>query len=267
MRLVIKVGTSTVDAGPVVLDDLASQIVMLARDGHGVALFSSGAVHAGRQAFGPALEAPAAAALGQPIVFARWRDAFARASVTAAQVLVDDRDLDIGGGAAFVVDALWRTRCLPVLNGNDAIDSGRSPVSDNDAMAAALALHLRADRLILLTDQDGICTADPRRDPTAQPIRNMSVEALARLMPAMAAAAAGPHGRGGMASKAHAALRAARGGVHATIAHGRAPGVLVRAVRGDGVGTSVAPSPLGVRAGSLTAVRTPVREALAYGAD
>ena len=267
MRLVVKVGTSTVDAGPAVLEDLAGQLAALAREGHSVALFSSGAVNAGRQAFGPGLEAPAAAALGQPLVFGRWRDACGRAGATAAQVLVDDRDLEVGGGAAVVVDALWRIGFLPVLNGNDAIDSGRSPVSDNDAMAALLALHLRADRLVLLTDQDGICTGDPRRDPSARPIRHISADALARLVPALADAAAGPQGRGGMASKAHAALRAARGGVSATVAHGREARVLIRAARGESVGTSIDAVPDCLQAATAASPRPSVREAVAYGVD
>lgn len=268
MRLVVKVGTSTVHAGGAPVADLAAQIATLAAAGHHVALFSSGAVHAGREAFGAALDAQAAAALGQPIVFERWRAAFAAAGLVAAQVLVDDRDLEPGGGAATVVDALWRSGAVPVLNGNDAIDAGRSPVSDNDAMAAALAVHLDAERLLLLTDQDGLCTGDPRLDPSALPIRRISMDDLAELVPAMAAVAAGPHGRGGMASKARAALKAARGGVRATIAHGRAPSVLVRVVAGQAVGTTVE---LGGGGGRGTGVGRIVRpralKALAYGAD
>ncbi len=265
MRMVVKVGTSTVHAGGAPVAEIAGQIAGLAAGGHSVALFSSGAVHAGREAYGAALDAQAAAALGQPLVFERWRGAFAACGVVAAQVLVDDRDLEPGGGAATVVDALWRAGAVPVLNGNDAIDAGRTPVSDNDAMAASLAVHLEADLLVLLTDQDGICTADPRLDPAARPIRRISMDDLARLVPAMATAAAGPHGRGGMASKARAALKAARGGVRATIAHGRTPSVLTRAAAGHAVGTTIE---AGARWRPFALARgAAAREALAYGAD
>jgi glutamate 5-kinase len=266
MRVVVKVGTSTVHAGDTALADLADQIVALVGSGHAVALFSSGAVHAGREAFGPSLDAQAAAALGQPLVFEAWRRAFANVGLVAGQVLVDDRDLEPGGGAAPVVEALWRAGAVPVLNGNDAIDAGRAPVSDNDAMAAQLALHLQADRLVLLTDQDGICTADPRLDPSAKPIRRISTGDLAALVPAMSQAAAGPQGRGGMASKARAALKAARGGVRATIAHGREPRVVARVIGGEGVGTTVDSLTMHPAA-RPSPVRRGVREAVAYGAD
>jgi glutamate 5-kinase len=265
MRVVVKVGTSTVHAGDTALAELADQIATLVGDGHSVALFSSGAVYAGRVAFGASLEAQAAAALGQPLVFDAWRQAFAAVGLVAAQVLVDDRDLEPGGGAAPVVDSLWRAGAMPVLNGNDAIDAGRSPVSDNDAMAAQLALHLKADRLFLLTDQDGICTADPRLDASATSIRRISTTALAELVPAMSQAAAGPQGRGGMASKARAALRAAHGGVTATIAHGRESRVIVRAVEGQSLGTTVESGAPAVD--PFAPCRSGPREAVAYGAN
>lgn len=242
MRVIVKVGTSTVHASEDVVASLGGQVASLVEAGHEVAVFSSGAVHAGRRAFGAALDARSAAALGQPLVFDAWRVALGSVGIAAAQVLVDDVDLERGGGAAPVVEALWRAGAVPVLNGNDAIAAGRARVADNDALAAALAVALKADRLLLLTDQDGICTADPRLDPDARTIHHLSVRELGEAVPTLAAAA-GPSGRGGMASKARAALGAARGGVATTIANGGTPSVLARVLAGERLGTTVAARP------------------------
>jgi glutamate 5-kinase len=242
MRLVVKVGTSTVHGrGSQPVAALAAEIAALVRAGHRVAVFSSGAVRAGREAGGAHLGAAAAAALGQPLVYARWQAALSRYGVTAAQVLVDDRHVHTGQAAAEVVDALWRAGAVPVLNGNDAVADARSPVGDNDALAAALALRLKADALVLLTDQDGLYTADPRLDPFARPIRRLTAAELGPMLATLATGRAGPHGRGGMASKARAAMTAARAGVRTVIADGAMPDVLAAILDGQGVGTTIEP--------------------------
>jgi glutamate 5-kinase len=244
MRLVVKVGTSTVGrtTPPDPIAALAGEVAALMRAGHRVAVFSSGAVWAGRRAAGANLPAAAAAAVGQPLVYARWRDALAKVGVRAAQVLVDDRHVRDGGQAAAVVEALWRTGLVPVLNGNDAVADPDSPVADNDSLAAALALALGADRLVLLTDQDGLYTRDPRSDPDARPIRRLTAAGLAACLPTLAVGRPGPHGRGGMASKAYAAWQAARGGVATVIAHGAMAEVLTAVLAGEAVGTAVEPA-------------------------
>jgi len=252
MQVVVKVGTSTVAHGQAgdPIDLLADQVAALARTGHRIAVTTSGAVQAGRAAYGATLGDAAAAALGQPVVFSRWQAALARHGVVAAQVLVADRDLRPGAAGAAAVRALWDAGFVPVVNGNDPVADARTPVADNDTLAAELALRLAADLLVILTDQDGLCTADPRIEPTARPIRTVTTAELAGMVPGLAVVSTGPHGRGGMSSKARAALRAAQGGVCAVIAHGGHAGVVAAAVAGEHVGTRVehvVPWPVAVR--------------------
>lgn len=241
MDYVVKVGSSSVgniaqgDVGAVRC--LAAEVARLVAGGIRVVLLSSGAVAAGRQVGGAHLSPAAAAALGQPLVQRVWQDALAAEGLKAAQVLVTDRDLPTLGG---LLRALLDAGIVPVVNGNDALAAG-GPVSDNDTLAAQVAVTLGAERLVLLTDQDGVWTADPRRNAHAVPIRRMTVAEAHRLGAGGAAAGAGPTGRGGMASKVRAAAYAARHAVTTVIAHAGSEDVLRRIARGDNVGTWIEP--------------------------
>lgn len=270
MRFVVKVGTSTVhqEAGDDVVVALAAEVAAQVRAGHSIAVFSSGAVRQGREATGVAdLPAAAAAAVGQPVVFERWRQALAAHGVSSAQLLVGDRDLAPRSAAASVVESLWRAGVVPVLNGNDAIAHARAPVADNDSLASVLCLSLGADRLVLLTDQDGLCTADPRVEPTARPIARIDPGELAAMAASLAAAPPGPHGRGGMLSKVHAALHASRGGVGVVIANGRRAGVLAAIVAGRSVGTEVSPARTGAGKAAVASFAGLVRGAVGFDVD
>jgi glutamate 5-kinase len=267
MRLVVKVGTSTVhnEAAEDSVTALSAQVAAQVRAGHSIAVFSSGAVRCGRELTGlPDLPAAAAAAVGQPVVYGRWRDALAARGVATAQVLVGDRDLQPRAAAGALVEALWSAGIVPILNGNDAIAHARAPVADNDALACALSLRVGADRLVLLTDQDGLCTADPRVEPGARPIAELGQSDLANMAAVLAAAPPGPHGRGGMLSKVHAALAASRGGVGAVIANGRNPDVLAMVVAGRAVGTRVAAVTRFAAAAALAGL---AEGAVGYGGD
>ena len=270
MRLVVKVGTSTVhnEAGEDSVASLASQVAAQVHAGHSVAVFSSGAVRCGRELTdAPDLPPAAAAAVGQPLVYGRWRDALAVRGVPTAQVLVGDRDLHPKASGGPLVEALWRAGIVPILNGNDAIAHARAPVGDNDALACALSLRVGADRLVLLTDQDGLCTADPRVEPGARPIAELGQADLAAMAAVLAAAPPGPHGRGGMLSKVHAALAASRGGVAAVIANGRNPDVLALVVAGRPVGTRVAAVSRFAQAPTVATLAGMAEGAVGYGGD
>lgn len=237
MQYVVKVGSSSVgDIGVGRVDAverLAAEVAGLWSQGVRIVLLSSGAVAVGRAVAGPLLPPAAAAAVGQPMVQRAWQDAFEAVGLRTAQVLVTDRDLATLRG---VLRSLLEEGIVPIVNGNDALAAG-GPVSDNDTLAAQVAVTIQADRLVLLTDQDGVWTADPRQFAHATPIRRMTVSDAHRLGACGATQGTGPSGRGGMASKVRAAAYAARHRVTTVIARARDDGVLTGIATGEAIGT------------------------------
>ncbi len=242
MQYVVKVGSSSVGnvgQGDVqAVQGLAVEVAGLWGRGIFVVLLSSGAVAAGRAVGGSLLSPAAAAALGQPLVHRAWQDAFQAVGMRTAQVLVTDRDLATLGG---LLRSLLQENIVPIVNGNDVLAAG-GPVSDNDTLAAQVAVTIAADRLVLLTDQDGVWTADPRRFAEAAPIRRMSVADAHRLGACGATTGTGPSGRGGMATKVRAAAYAARHNVTTVIAHAKDSRVLTGIATGRAVGTWIDPA-------------------------
>lgn len=206
-------------------------------------LVSSGAVAAGR-AFASAqpnsiVKRHALAAIGQAKLASAWQDAMMSASLQAAQILVTEGDFSDAqrfDALASTLTQLLDAGIVPIVNENDAVPGVHKAIGDNDWLAAELAVRMRADRVLFLTDIDGVYDADPRFEPAA---RRVSV--VADNGRSLIDAAGGPdeHGTGGMRSKLLAASLASANGVHATIARADAPRVIERCVAEEDIGTRV----------------------------
>lgn len=254
-RVVIKLGTSTLtDGGPALspprLVDLARQVAALRERGYLVTLVSSGAIAAGREALGfqrlprhlPAKQM--LAAVGQPRLMVLYEQYLAIYGLRTAQVLLTrgdfaDRRRFLNARSTF--EALLKYGLVPVVNENDTIATEEIRIGDNDNLSAMVANLIEADLLVLLTDQDGLYTADPRSDPAAQLIRQVGPEPFS---PDLWHAAGGSQtglGTGGMLTKLQAADLARHAGVTVVIAHGGQPDVLVRLATGEALGTRLLP--------------------------
>ena len=250
--VVVKLGSSTlVDEGGRVrgerLDGLATDIAGLWRDDVRVCVVSSGAIALGlghlQRAERPTRvpELQAAAAVGQALLQQAWNDALARAGARGAQVLLTEGDVRHRTSyvnARGTLQALLDWGITPVVNENDSTATDEITFGDNDALAAQVAVLLRARLLVLLTDQDGLYTRDPRL-PGAELVREVRDH---RLLEELDVTGRGSRwGSGGMRSKVVAAEMASAGGVATVIAHGGAPRVLHAAASGEDVGTRFVP--------------------------
>ncbi len=264
--MVIKVGSAllvdaargAVDAGWLAV--LASDVARVRARGAEVLIVSSGAVALGRRRLGLPLrgdlelqEKQAAAAAGQSLLMRAWEEALAPHGLNTAQVLLTRDDTEIRRrwlNARATVETLLRLNAVPVVNENDTVATEEIRYGDNDRLAARVAQMIGADLLVLLSDVDGLYTADPRRDPAATHIPTVET-----LTPEIEAMAGGPNrvqgiGAGGMATK----LAAAR------IAYGAGCATLITLGRRDGQGPLEAVE-AGARATLFAAHATP---ALAY---
>ena len=259
----VKLGTQVVthDGQALALGRLMSlveEMALLRQQGRQILLVSSGAVALGMKQLGLA-ERPrslglrqACAAVGQGHLVALYTSAFAQFGVTAAQVLLTESDLGDRDRALCVRTTLMRLldlRAVPVLNENDSVsirelvehrraqgaETGAAAFGDNDGLSARVAVGVDADLLVLLTDVDGLYTADPRTEPAARRIDVLDAE-----NPQLAGVSAG--GTGGMSSKLEAARLASRSGVTVVIASGAEPNVLRRLLSGEAVGTCIPPA-------------------------
>jgi glutamate 5-kinase len=260
--LIVKVGSSTVadDALEIRRRLLAGLVAGLAAQVHGgvrVVLVSSGAIACGQQVLGtrerpreiPALQA--ASAVGQGRLFSFYERLFVDQELTAAQVLLTSEDFARRASYVNARNTLRRLLAwgvVPVVNENDTTATDEIRFGDNDVLAAQVAIMLRADLLLLLTDRDGLYSSDPERDPEALLVQRIERPAD------LAGVDAGSHGRrgaGGMQGKTGAALMAAAAGVRTVIANGSRPDVVADAVAGRPVGTLVAPQRASVPAFKL----------------
>jgi len=248
-RLVVKIGSALVTnngAGldHAALDDWARQIATLRQGGREIALVSSGAIAEGMQRLGwkkrpsEIYRLQAAAAVGQMGLVETYEKTFSRHGLATAQILLTHDDLSDRQrylNARSTLVALLELGTIPIINENDTVVTDEIKFGDNDTLGALIANLIEADALIILTDQKGLYTADPRRAPNAELIE----EGLADdpRFEAMAGGAASSISKGGMLTKVRAARRAARGGTHTCIASGREPDVLLRLIRGEPVGT------------------------------
>lgn len=255
MLLILKLGTSTLTAGtpklsPPLLVELARQMAQLQTAGHQVILVSSGAMAAGREKLGfPQLpkNLPAKqmlAAIGQPRLMALYEQLFGLYGRTVAQVLLTRADLANRRrylNARNTLTALLAHGVLPIINENDTVATEEIRVGDNDNLSALVANVVEADLLILLTDQPGLFTADPRTDPTAQLVSDVAEPEIPTALWQAAGGSGTRLGTGGMVTKLQAADLARRSGTTVIIAQGTEPNVLVRLVNGEKLGTRFAP--------------------------
>jgi glutamate 5-kinase len=252
--LVIKVGSSLVTNNGEGLDQAAiaawaSQIAQLVRPVGGmearqVVLVSSGAVAEGMQRLGwkkrptAVNELQAAAAVGQMGLVQMYESCFSQHGLHTAQVLLTHDDLADRKrylNARSTLRTLLAMGVIPIINENDTVVTDEIRFGDNDTLASLVANLIEADALVILTDQSGLYSADPRKNPDAKFIQHAIAgdEALEQ----MAGGAGSNVGTGGMLTKILAAKRASRSGAHTVIASGREADVLVRLASGEAVGT------------------------------
>lgn len=250
-RLVIKVGSSLVTDEGRGLDHQAlarwaAQIARLRTLGKEVVLVSSGAIAEGMLRLGwptrPTLipELQAAAAVGQMGLAQAYQTSFAQHGVHTAQVLLTHDDLSdrrryLNSRSALFT--LLRLSVVPIINENDTVVTDEIKFGDNDTLGALVTNLIEADALIILTDQTGLYSADPRKDPNARFISHAAAGDPA--LESMAGGAGSSLGKGGMLTKVIAAKRAAGSGAHTIIASGREPDVLVRLAQGECIGTEL----------------------------
>ncbi|MCB1026179.1 MAG: glutamate 5-kinase [Microthrixaceae bacterium] len=255
MRVIAKIGTSSVtdDAGRLrsdAIEAVAAEVAAVRADGHQVVLVSSGAVAAGLPALGlgggdrprdPRM-LQAVASVGQVHLMERYGSVFgSRHDTVVGQLLVVPADFgarDKYLHARATLEAMLELGVVPIVNENDALADDELRFGDNDRIAALLSQALAADVLVLLTDQAGLLTADPRLDASASLIEDIAE--VDREMEALAGGSGSNRGTGGMASKLAAAKMATWSGVRTVIAAAGRPGVLADAVAATpGVGTTV----------------------------
>ncbi|NMM12234.1 MAG: glutamate 5-kinase [Rhodoferax sp.] len=248
-RIVVKVGSSLVTDEGRGLDEAAigewcRQMSLLVRGGREVIMVSSGAIAEGMKRLGWSSrphaihELQAAAAVGQMGLAHVYETKLRENGLGSAQVLLTHADLadrERYLNARSTLLTLLKLGVVPVINENDTVVNDEIKFGDNDTLGALVANLVDADALVILTDQKGLFTADPRKDASAQFVHEAKAGDPA--LEAMAGGAGSSLGRGGMITKILAAKRAAGSGASTVIAWGREPDVLVRLSQGEPIGT------------------------------
>ncbi len=251
--LVVKLGSSIVadGAGEVRLDVLSSVCERVAeRHGAGdsVVMVTSGAIARGMRVMELPVrpssmdELQAASAVGQGKLYRAYDELLQARGVPSAQVLLTFFDMSARThylNARHTLQRLLAWRVVPVINENDTTTTDEISFGDNDFLAAQVAILLGASLLVLLTDTDGLYTADPRRDPAARPIAE--VRSFQELEGYEIGVSASPLGSGGMRSKVVAAEMATAAGIPAVITDGTDPAAVGRALAGEPSGTRFRP--------------------------
>jgi glutamate 5-kinase len=252
-RLVLKLGTSVLTAGSPQLNrprmlDIVRQCASLHTAGVEVVVVSSAAITAGRERLGqrPLPQAMPAkqmlAAVGQSRLMAHYEQFFDIYGIVVGQVLLTRSDLDNRPrylNARDTLQALLAGRIVPIINENDAVSTEEIKLGDNDNLSALVANLVEADLLLILTDQPGLFTADPRTNPDAQLIPE--VQHIDDDLRALAGGSRSGLGTGGMSTKLAAADLARRGGAEVVIAAGSVEDVVLRVAQGERVGTRFRP--------------------------
>ena len=250
-RIVVKVGSSLVTNEGKGLDHAAlarwaEEIAQLTRLGKQVVLVSSGAVAEGIARLGwtqkptAVHEKQAAAAVGQLGLCHAYESAFRQHNLTCAQVLLTHEDLSDRTrylNARSTLLTLLQLGVIPIINENDSVVTAEIKFGDNDTLGALVTNLIEGDALIILTDQTGLFTADPRNNPTATLVQTGIAGDPA--LEDMAGGAGSSVGTGGMYTKIIAAKRAARSGAATIIACGREAQVLTRLAAGEMIGTQL----------------------------
>ncbi len=248
-RIVIKLGTSVLTGGTGKVDrphmvELARQCAHLFHSGKEIIICSSGAIAIGRERLAfPDLPTTVnskqlLAAVGQSRLMLLWERFFEIYGIHVGQVLLTRSDMEdrrryLNGRDT--LQALLRHRIVPIINENDAVATEEIKFGDNDNLSALVTILAEADLLLLLTDQPGLFTADPRQNSNAQLIPE--VHTIDETLRALAGKSVSGLGVGGMVTKLNAADVARRAGADVVIASGHAPDVISRAVGGEPIGT------------------------------
>lgn len=252
-RVVVKVGSALVTNDGRGLDfeaiaRWATQIAALQKAGKEVLLVSSGAIAEGVLRLGwksrpkRLFELQAAAAVGQMGLVQAYETRFAGHGIKTAQILLTHADLanrERYLNARDTLIEILRLGCVPIINENDTVVTDEIKVGDNDTLGALVTNLVEADAFVILTDQKGLYTADPRKDPTAEFVAQAVAGDPA--LEKMAGGAASTLSKGGMITKILAAKRAARSGAATIIALGREKDVLIRLSQGEAIGTELSP--------------------------
>lgn len=250
-RIVVKVGSSLVTNEGRGLDEAAigewcRQMSALVRDGREIIMVSSGAIAEGMKRLGwvdrphEIHDLQAAAAVGQMGLAHMYETCLRAHGLGSAQVLLTHADLadrERYLNARSTLLTLLKLGVVPVINENDTVVTDEIKFGDNDTLGALVANLVEADVLVILTDQKGLYTADPRKDVTAKFVQESKAGELA--LELMAGGAGSSIGRGGMITKILAAKRAAGSGASTVIAWGREPDALLRLAQGELIGTTL----------------------------
>ena len=250
-RIVIKVGSTLVTnegrgVDAQAIGNWCAQMAALAREGREVVMVSSGAIAEGMKRLGWSSrprelhELQAAAAVGQMGLAQMYESLLREQGLRSAQVLLTHADLadrERYLNARSTLLTLLGLQVIPVINENDTVVTDEIKFGDNDTLGALVANLIEADALVILTDQKGLYTADPRKEPTARfvEVARAGDEALEQ----MAGGSGSLIGKGGMITKILAAKRAAGSGASTVIAWGREPDVLLRLAAGESMGTAL----------------------------
>jgi glutamate 5-kinase len=248
-RLVVKVGSAVLSKGNIglhrpTLERICRELSLLREEGRQIVLVSSGAILAGMGRLGLG-ERPgsiplkqAAAAVGQSLLMRHYEEAFDPYGQRVAQLLLTQEDFRSRPrylNARNTLFTLLHLGVLPIINENDTVSVEEIRFGDNDNLSVLVATLVGADLLVILTDLDGLYTADPRKDPSASLIPQ--VPRRSGELSFWAADSGTELGTGGMVTKVEAARRAAASGIPTIVANGLAEGILARILRGEAVGT------------------------------
>jgi glutamate 5-kinase len=258
---VVKIGSAVLTNDGLGLDssriqDWVKDIAALRETGHQVVLVSSGSVAEGVVRLGwekrPATvhELQAAAAVGQTGLVQAYESEFAKYQIRTAQILLTADDLSDRQrylNARSAIQELIRLGVVPIINENDTVVTDEIRFGDNDTLAGLVSNLVEADRLVILTDRDGLYDSDPRSNSEAKLVSE--AEAGDKSLEAMAGSSSGALGRGGMVTKLKAAALAARSGTGTLIASGREPKIISRLSQGEQLGTllTAGDNPVGAR--------------------
>ncbi|MES1980583.1 MAG: glutamate 5-kinase [Pseudomonadota bacterium] len=248
-RIVVKVGSSLVTNEGRGLDfnaigEWCTQLAALVKDGREVIMVSSGAIAEGMKRLGwtnrpkAIHELQAAAAVGQMGLIQAYETKLRENGIGSAQVLLTHADLadrERYLNARSTLLTLLQLGVVPVINENDTVVIDEIKFGDNDTLGSLVANLVEADALIILTDQRGLYTADPRKNPDAKFVD--VAKAGDPALEAMAGGVGSSIGSGGMITKILAAKRAAGSGASTVIAWGREPQALIRLTQGEAIGT------------------------------
>lgn len=251
--LVVKIGSNTLtDEQGRIRDDVMSErvaaLAKLAKEGHRVLLVSSGAISSG---IGVLPQPPgsvdtvalqATSAIGQGRLYHRYSTLFGEHGITTGQILLTSSDIASRSqylNARNTLLKLLEWGAVPIINENDTTSTEEIRYGDNDFLAAQVAILAKADRLILLTDTEGLYTSDPTVDPDAELVEEVRDWSLLEKIRAGGAGSA--VGSGGMKSKIVAAEMATTANIEVVIANGSRPGVIAAIMAGEKVGTRFLP--------------------------